>query len=181
LIMKSLEETQRIMTFRKKSGRSKATIFVSLAVALAAAQACKGSNPAPSEDDDNVINPGGSENDDGSGGRSNTKTGGRGNTASGGRTGQSSGGRANTSSGGRNIGGEGGDPGSPSGGAETGIGGGFVEPPRGDCEDEPNGEGCWDLTKCNGVETIQFLEQCGGTCQAPFDNEGFTGTLPPLP
>lgn len=183
--MKSSDENQNIMTSSNRPRASSWAVPVLLGLALAAPQACKSSNASPS-DDDNVVNPGGAPGDDDSG------SGGKSNTGTGGRAQQGSGGKGSTGSGGADLGGAG--PGGegnqasggnhPSGGADQGTAGGFVEPPREDCGDEPNGADCWDLTKCNGVSTIQFLEQCSGACVAPFDNEarieGYTGTLPPL-
>lgn len=186
--MKTSKEFEPNMTSRSKRFRSPLSLLILVLAIGALPAACKGGNTSPSdEDDDNgddVVNPGGDRNDDGAGGSSTGKTGGRGNA----------GGSSNGTTGGRGpgSGGQGGDLGGDgnTGGAEAtggnggGSGGGFVKPPVPNCDEEPNGEECWDLTECNGVSTIQFLEQCGGVCQAGFDNltriEGFTGTLPPL-
>lgn len=132
--------------------------------ALAVAIACNSSNPRPNpdDDDDDGIVP-----DDGKGGEKNG-TGGRA-SGTGGRSG--------------NSGGQGGDV------IQPGTGGGSIEPPpdRNECPEEPDDENslgpCWNLTDCNGVSTLQFLNQCGNTCIEPFDQsaiEGFTGELPPL-
>ncbi len=139
-------------------------VLVALSVAF---QACKGENASP-EDDDDVVNPGGESNDDGSGGRK--ASGGSGNNNTGGRK---------ASGGSRNEGGEGN---APQGSGGTGV----IEPEREDCPDEPNGDECWDLSECNGTKTAHFLEQCAGECLfGPFDDskiEGYDGgTLPPLP
>jgi|GEM_PF-1628880 len=184
--MNPSEKLDSKMTSRSRRLASPFTAFV-LALSVAALpSACKDANPEP-DDDDNVVNPGGDGNDDdsnGSGGKGSQPSGGKGNPGTGGKGGGTGGkGSGSGGQGGENPGGEGN---TPSGGSDPGgIGGGFVEPPREDCPEEPNGEECWDLTKCNGVTTTQFLEQCGGTCQAPFNNEerieGFTGSLPSLP
>lgn len=161
------------MTIQVSQFRSFVRPLLILFAVGASFQACKGENNEP-DDGDDVVNPGGDSNDDGgSGGR---KTGGSGNSGGGSNTG---GGRASGGAAGDAQGGE-----TSSGGAPEGSGGGFVEPPREDCPEEPNGDECWDLSECNGVNSIQFLEQCSGNCVfGPFDNtkiEGFDGTLPPL-
>jgi hypothetical protein len=155
----------KTMTTQSSSLRRFVRPLIVLFALSASFQACKGENASPADDDD-VVNPGGEANDDGSGGRK--ATGGSGNT--GGRRG---------SGGSRNLGGEGNDDGS----GGTGI---VAPPEKEDCPDEPNGDECWDLSECNGVKTIQFLEQCQGECLfGGFDNskiEGYSGgTLPPLP
>lgn len=151
------------MTTQSSSLRRFARPLIVLFALSAAFQACKGENATP--DDDDVVNPGGERNDDGAGGR----------RASGG-SGTNTGGRK-ASGGSRNEGGE--------GNAPQGTGGTAPLPEREDCPDEPNGDECWDLSACNGIQSIQFLEQCDGECLfGAFDNtkiEGFSGTLPPLP
>lgn len=164
------------MTIQVSQFRSFVRPLLILFAVSASFQACKGENSEP-DDGDDVVNPGGDRNDDGSGGRkasggSGNSSGGKSSNTGGGRT--SSGGAAGDSPGGETS----------SGGVPEGSGGGFVEPPREDCPEEPNGDECWDLSECNGVDSIQFLEQCSGNCVfGPFDNaniEGFDGTLPPL-
>jgi hypothetical protein len=167
------------MTSRSNRLRSPLGVLMLLLAVGVLPSACKDDNVSPSDDDDNTVNPGGDGNDDNStGGKGPAKVGGSGN--SGGST--SVGGNGPSSGG---LGGAAGDGNTGGSDASGGTGGGFQPPPGvPDCEDEPNGEGCWDLTKCNGVKSIQFLEQCDGNCQQAFDNEarieGFDGTLPPL-
>ncbi len=110
---------------------------------------------------------------------------------------QSTGGKKSTG-GGSGTGSKSGSGGSNLGGADPGTGGtggSIITPPpeRADCPEEadgkqPNSSGvkgtaCWNLEDCNGVNDVQFQDQCNGTC-FPFDNEArianFNGTLPPL-
>ena len=145
----------------------------------ASVTACGEDNDSPSDDDD-IINPEGGAN------------------ASGGRSSSSSSGGSKNGSGGRRS--DGGNKGDSDTDDDTdgdtngpdGSGGGLViEPEREDCSEEPNGETkkigeCWDLSECNGQDTVQFLNQCAGEkwCIGAYDNkkniESYNETLPPL-
>lgn len=107
------------------------------------------------------------------------------------------GGKKGSGGGGSGSGGKSGSGGANLGGADPGTGGGgnVITPPpeRPDCPLEadgkqPNSSGvkgtaCWNIKDCNGVNDVQFQDQCNGKC-FPFDNEknikDFNGTLPPL-
>ena len=185
-----LLKKEMIMKLQLKKASSGVALLV--LSTLTAVTACGESNPSPSDEDD-IINPEGGAT--ASGGRS---------SSSGGST-NGSGGRV-ISDGGANGEGDGdgdgdgdtdtaGDTDSDTGGdtdGNDGSGGNLgQEPERENCSEDPNGTGdeigeCWDLAECNGVTTVQFLNQCQGegSCIGRFDNEsrieGFDGDLPPL-
>lgn len=87
------------------------------------------------------------------------------------------------------------DDGDDDDGPGPGPGPGFEERELEPCEAEPNGRqpsgsaiagrDCWDLTECNGINSVQFLNQCNAGQCFPFDNtrriQGYSGgALPPL-